>query len=298
MKSCNVFAACAAVIVGLVAAGNSDAQPGPQRPAFEVASIKRNKDCQTVSGPGISPGRVSLSCLPIRTLVRAAYGTAPGGSLMTSRVDVLGGPSWLDSNRYDIVATMADKTSVADLVPMLQTLLEERCKLTVHKEARDSPVYALVLDNGAVKPSPTKDLTCIPMDLSTHRGEPPKPGDPAPRYCGYGGPKVSEPGVMILDLHAFTMAEFAGKILRGLVDRPVVEKTGLTGRFDLHIEFDISALGPAQGGGGAAAPVPVSEKTAPSIFTAVRAQLGLRLLPVSAPAEVVVIDHVEVPSEN
>lgn len=298
MNSGNVFAACAAVIIGLAAAGHCGAQPGPPRLAFEVASIKRNKDCQAISGPGISPGRVSLSCLSIRALVRAAYGSAPGGSLMTSRIDVLGGPSWLDSNRYDIVATMAEKTSVADLVPMLQMLLEERCNLKVHREARESPVYALVVDNGRVKPSPTKDSTCIPMDLSTLRGEPLKPGDPAPRYCGYGGPKVSEAGVVVLDLHAFTMAEFVGKILRGYVDRPVVDKTDLTGRFDLHIEFDFRASGAVPSSGVDALPFPAPERTAPTIFTAVREQLGLRLLPASAPAEVVVIDHVEVPSEN
>jgi uncharacterized protein (TIGR03435 family) len=152
-------------------------------------------------------------------------------------MQVLNGPSWIDTDRYYISAKPEAKASPAEMMgPMLQTLLEDRFSLKVHKEPRDTPVYELTVAEQNPKLRPSKDGDCIPIDLTNLSGARPKPGDPAPNYCGGGRVRMSG-DVMSADWDGVTMAELAGRMLPSYVDRPVVDRTGLTERFNVHLEF-------------------------------------------------------------
>ena len=288
-----------AVIATLLHSAPAHAQTAA-RPEFEVASVKPSGTCPNQSGDeGPSPGRLNLSCATLRNLIQIAYGAFEGGTLNAKILDVTGGPSWLDSDHWDISAKAEGPASAtATLGPMLQTLLEDRFQLKVHKEARDKPVYALTLMKDASKLQPMKDGSCVPIDLDNlPRGN--SPGATPPKYCG-GGSVQFRQGNLIADVPGATMAEFAGRFLAGNVDRPIVDKTGLTGRYDIHLEFSRDLTPPAPANlGGAEAPNTQSQAPAgPSIFTALQQQLGLKLTPDKAPIEVIVVDRAEKPSAN
>lgn len=275
-------------------------------PAFEVASVKLNANCDTGSGrPAQSPVTLNLPCLPLRGLIRMAYmfSEVVGANLPSRRLEVLGGPGWLDTDHYDIFAKAAGNASQAEMMgPMLRTLLEDRFKVKVHKESRDAPVYELTVANNHPKLQPSKDGSCVPMDLNS-LPQNIKPGDPMPKFCGGGGGRRKEDGGMIQDWYGVSMAELAGRMLPSFVDRPVVDKTGLTGRYDIHLEF---APDNAPGRGAVLLngverpdlPAPSTEAMGPSIFTALQEQLGLKLSPGKGSAEVIVVDHAEKPSAN
>ncbi|MGA9625865.1 MAG: TIGR03435 family protein [Bryobacteraceae bacterium] len=291
------------VLFTLVAA-RVQAQSTPQRAAFEVASIKLNKNCGAGAVlPRISPGGITLPCLSVRILIRLAYSAFNGADLNARLMQVLNGPGWIDTDRYDISAKPEAKASAAEMAPMLQTLLEDRFNLKVHKEPRDTPVYELTVAEQNPKLRPSKDGDCIPIDLTNLSGARPKPGDPAPNYCGGGRMRMSG-DVMSADWVGITMAELAGRMLPAYVDRPVVDRTGLTGRFNVHLEFvPPRPVGPIfLNGQEMPAPAPGAEAPAepsgPSIFTALQKQLGLRLSPGKDPLDVIVVDRVERPSEN
>ncbi len=291
------------VLFTLVAA-RVQAQSTPQRAAFEVASIKLNKNCGAGAVlPRISPGGITLPCLSVRILIRLAYSAFNGADLNARLMQVLNGPGWIDTDRYDISAKPEAKASAAEMAPMLQTLLEDRFNLKVHKEPRDTPVYELTVAEQNPKLRPSKDGDCIPIDLTNLSGARPKPGDPAPNYCGGGRMRMSG-DVMSADWDGITMAELAGRMLPAYVDRPVVDRTGLTGRFNVHLEFvPPRPVGPIfLNGQEMPAPAPGAEAPAepsgPSIFTALQKQLGLRLSPGKDPLDVIVVDRVERPSEN
>ncbi|MGB7720198.1 MAG: TIGR03435 family protein [Bryobacteraceae bacterium] len=291
------------VLFTLVAA-RVQAQSTPQRAAFEVASIKLNKNCGAGAVlPRISPGGITLPCLSVRILIRLAYSAFNGADLNARLMQVLNGPGWIDTDRYDISAKPEAKASAAEMAPMLQTLLEDRFNLKVHKEPRDTPVYELTVAEQNPKLRPSKDGDCIPIDLTNLSGARPKPGDPAPNYCGGGRARMSG-DVMSADWVGITMAELAGRMLPAYVDRPVVDRTGLTGRFNVHLEFvPPRPVGPIfLNGQEMPAPAPGAEAPAepsgPSIFTALQKQLGLKLSPGKDPLDVIVVDRVERPSEN
>jgi len=292
------------VIVSLLCASVSCAQSG--RSAFDVASVKRNMNCGGGGVPGgTSPGRIDVTCATLRGLIRTAYSVFRGGRLNPGRVDdILGGPRWLDTDQYEIAAKAEGNPPRAEMMgPMLQTLLEERFKLKVHTELRDAPVYILTLARNNAKLQPSKEGSCAPMDLANLPGNALKANEPMPKYCGSGENRGSGLN-MVSDWHGVTMVEFASRMLSSFVERPVVDKTGLSGRYDVHLEF-------VRGGGpsgralqnGAYNPDSVagtsdSSAAGPSIFTALREQAGLKLVPDKSPLEVIVIDYVERPSVN
>jgi uncharacterized protein (TIGR03435 family) len=218
-------------------------------------------------------------------------------------MEVQGGPAWLDTDRYDVLAKSEGDASQA-VAPMLQTLLVERFKVKVHKEARDSSVYLLTVVKGGARLRPTKEGGCTPIDLTNlPLPAPPKPGEPRPRYCGLSGQQTSTGSLSVADWYGLTMSELAGRMLVGTVDPPVVDQTELTGRFDIHIEFvpEYYPAGPITLNGVVTPdlPAPAIDPTAgPSIFTALEKQLGLKLSPGRAPLDVIVVDHAEKPSVN
>jgi uncharacterized protein (TIGR03435 family) len=262
-------------------------------PKFEVASIKRCETNATSSssrsgGLRTTPGRLSVMCLPVKFLIQTAYADSPDAS-----VPVSGGPAWIDSDPYDIEAKAENNPSREVMSgPMLQALLEERFRLRIHRETKEVPVYDLTVGKSGPKLHTFREGSCVPNDPE----RPPAviPGQPRPTICGsysmgFKGANLT------LDVHKRSMTEFSRQLH---LDRPVIDKTGITGLFDFHLEFasDVTTAGffPP----GFQAPVPSDSPSGPSIFTAVQEQLGLKLEPAKGSGQFLVIDGVERPSEN
>ena len=174
--------------------------------------------------------------------------------------EIAGGPVWLDSDRYDIEAKTGrpEKPNPEQLSPMIQNLLADRFSLKFHREKRELPVYALVAAKGGARLKANLD-------------------------GGVGATKTSVgPGKSRLDGTAVSMELLAGYIGNRL-GQIVVDKTGLSGGYDFTLEW---------------APNQAADSSAPSLVTALREQLGLRLESQKSPVEVLVIDALEKPSEN
>jgi uncharacterized protein (TIGR03435 family) len=162
--------------------------------------------------------------------------------------------------------------------PMTRTLLEDRFRLKLHDEVRNLPVYKLTVLKQAARLKPTPEGSCVPVDLKTILQSP-----PPPNYCGRLS--VTNGATITFDGHGVTIAQFLARGLRKL-DRPVIDETGLNGRFDIHLEFATTDS------------LDTGDASATSVFTAIQDQLGLKLSGATGPVEVHVIDHVERPSEN
>src|SRR5665213_3398749 len=135
---------------------------------FEVASIRLNEAC--VNGPGLehhSPGRFGVECVSLRDYIRGAYGSYGQGRNPNVRPPtVLGGPGWVDSDRYDIVAKAPGETGLDEMYgPMMRALLEDRFQLKIHSETRELPVYALSAARGGAKLTASKPGSCVPIDI-------------------------------------------------------------------------------------------------------------------------------------
>lgn len=258
--------------------------------AFAVASVRRN-----VSGTGsCDPEHLYLTAdgfrmtnCPLIAALFMAYVPADGSALGFS-IDgrVVGAPDWMKSDRYDIDARI-DQADMAAwqnpatqkemLQEMMQSLLAERCKLAVHREMRDMPVYALVV--GKKGPKFQQAKTVVPAAiLAKHPNVGAIPGG--------GGMFAPGPGGS-MELYGVPMKTLA-VVLSNMAGRPVVDRTGLTGTYDIKLERTQPGP-PAEDG---------TQDSVPSIFTMVQEQLGLRLEPARGSVETLVIDHVERPAEN
>jgi bla regulator protein blaR1 len=254
--------------------------PVPDGPAaFDVASVKPNVSGDLrVTLQAMPGGRFIATNAPLRTLIREAY--ALQGSQLS------GGPGWLDSDRFDVVAKSERNPTPLQMRVMLRALLAERFRLNVHTDTRELPLYALVLarTDGKLGPHlrPTgTDCSQAPEWLGT--GPPPLGGPDAP--CRSAGPGSGA----AMRFRGITLDAFA-MFLATPVRRPVIDRTGLSGDFD--IELDMTAeLGPPPPPPGL--PDAVDRSSAPSIFTTLQEQLGLRLDARREPVDVLVIDRVE-----
>lgn len=267
-------------------------------PKFEVASVKpcRNDPGRMRAAGESSPGRLSTGCdllvddnnlgLIQRAYVRFAGGHAnPLGVLA-----IKGGPAWIHSEMYQIDARAEGHPSRETMLgPMLQALLEDRFKLKIHRETREGPVYALTLAKGGSKLKPFKEGGCTPTPL-TFPVPPPAPGQ---RYCK-AMISLRSPAV---EAEGSTLGEFS-KLLNLVLDRPVIDQTGIAKRFDIHLEFSRDEATPGLNGPAPDAPAAASDPTGPTIFTAIQEQLGLKLVTAKGPIELLVIDHIEKPSAN
>jgi len=231
------------------------------------------------------PDGYSASNVSLKMLVQSAYGI---------REDLISGaPSWADSARFDIDAKVAgsDVDALKKLTPeqrrlILQPLLADRFKLKMHTETKQLPVYELVPAKGGSK---LKEAT--PGDTYAN-------GIKGPDGVGRGG--MMKVGRGQLTSQAVPMTSLANMLAQQL-HRTVIDKTGLTGKYDVELTWtpdqgaDPMFKGPdGSPQRGDAAP----DTSGPSIFTALQEQLGLRLQSAKGPVETVVIDHVEMPSEN
>ncbi len=206
-------------------------------------------------------------------------------------MQVLGGPGWIDSDRYDIVAKAERNPPPSQLYgPMLRALLEGRFKLKVHSETKEAPVYFLTVAKGGLKLQPAKEGSCNSTDINRPQ---PAPGQPRPRVCG--SQMTSPDGTF--DMYSATMESLSVQL--GIrLDRDVIDKTGIAGKFDIHLEASRADLVPRALAGGEVRQGVATDATGPSIFTALQQQLGLKLESAKGPVEVLVIDQIEKPSEN
>ena len=232
----------------------------------------------------MGPGRLSMGCTTVQNLIQLAYGNfANGATPNPRRLQVIGAPKWLESEQYDLEAKADGATGLMQMAgPLLRALLEDRLKLKVQKETRDLPVYLLTVAKTGSKLQAVKDGSCTPIDLNHLSSGPPVPGQTP--TCGRATSHRNGSN-LVMEINGMSLADFTGQILSGALDRPVIDKTGLAGLFNYHLEYapDIAAS---------------TETSGPSIFTAVQDELGLKLSPDTGPVEVLVVDHVERPSEN
>jgi uncharacterized protein (TIGR03435 family) len=240
------------------------------RPAFEVAAIKPSTFGERVWLAPPQGNRFTATSVTLKMLIVPAY--------KTSNMPILGGPAWIETDRFDVTAKAEASTlSRPDSLLMLQTLLEDRFHLRVHRESREMPVYELLPAKTGLKLPGANPAVCMTFGI-----DPPPGALPALEGCE-GGMNVTPTRI---DNHRITMALFAA-ILGSITGRPVIDQTGFTGSFEVHLEFAPYATG--------ATPV---DSPLPSLTTVIESQLGLRLESRKAPAPVLVIDYAEKPTEN
>ena len=248
--------------------------PPPPKPmaadanlAFEVATIKpANPETR---GQSILVGRggsnlFTTTNTTLNDLITFAYGIHVR--------QIVGGPAWLESDKFDISAKPEQPgiPNVTQLGTMVKKLLAERFGLAFHSEKRELSAYVITVGKNGPKLAKDESGGILP---------------------GFGGRGPGSIGV-----RNSTMAEFAGFLQGRILDRPVVDQTGLSGKFDFTLDWrpDLTQLPP-----GANAPqLPPEVEARPDLFTAIQEQLGLKLEPAKTPVEVYVIDKVQKPSEN
>jgi uncharacterized protein (TIGR03435 family) len=250
----------------------------------------------------VSPGRLDLYCVALRNLVSVAYGTFSGENVNTRRLEVVGGPHWIDTDKFDISAKAEGGATGPQMMgPMLQALLEDRFQVKVHVGSQDGPVYAMTVAKNGPKLQPTKEGSCVPIDLNNTPRTPSKRGE-QPKPCGFGGGLTHDGVNFVADWYGTTMAQLAGRFLQSYVGRPVIDRTGLAGQFDIHLEYvrEDAPRGPTLLDGQPIPdlPAPTADSTGPSIFTALESQLGLKLSPTRGPVDVIIVDQAEKPSAN
>jgi uncharacterized protein (TIGR03435 family) len=276
-----------AIGIALAAVGFVRSQELTPRPGFEVASIKRNTRGDRGVRISAPPGRFNAENVWVRFLIQFAWGVKD--------FQISGGPGWSGADRYDVIATTGaataeGKAGLEQRKLMLRSLLEDRFQLMVHRESKELPVYELVAAKGGIKLRPSKVGSCVAPGPNL----PPLAPGQKPNFCG--GLTMSPRS---LDGTAITMEQVTTSLSQTL-QRTVIDKTGFTSTFDVHIEWtaDQSTPGLMAPGLAPVAPAASDDPTGRSIFTAIQEQLGLKLEPAKAPVEVLVIDRLERPSEN
>jgi len=291
------FGLCALGVIHVDAIRKQPAVPGTRAnsPAFEAASVKVNRSGLPNGNDKVLPGgRYVAENLPLIYLIRFAYERSPR-SRGLAPADAAGGPAWLRSDRFDINATAGRDVSLTELRSMLQTLFEDRFKLTVHFERREMLVYRMVLAQpGKLGSQLTRTKAeCANAPLDPLRGI--TPGESYP--CGYFGPSPNFKLGSERAYQAFrgmTMDDF-GLRLHEFLGRPVIDGTGLSGYFDGDFEFTAEIVMPPPPPGQ---PNPYDGRLLPSIFSVMPQQLGLRLDSQRGPGEILIIDRVEHPTED
>ena len=226
----------------------------PPRPSFEVASIKPNNSGSGHSDSHRTNGRFTSSNVTLKRYIARAYNLDD---------DQISGPDWLATEHFDIVAKAPAAADNDHIALMLQSLLEDRFKLALHRETREMRAYALVVAKNGSKLTPAVDDGS--SSTNTHNSH--------------------------MTAHHVSMEHLASALTRSTGLR-VVDMTGLHGVFDFTLEWDPSSTSLSPGD-------PPAKTDAPSIFTALEEQLGLKLEPRKLPVEILVIDHIEkTPTDN
>ena len=272
---------CLVVLTASVAAQAPQPVPESARPAFEVASIKRNVSGDQNSSITQQPGgRVVVTNNTLYNLIRNAYGI--------QRFELVPGkqvPSWIDSDRWDILAKEPEGAQQSVTQLRLRSLLEDRFKVVARREKREMPIYELVIvrNDGQLGPKmkPSGD-ECERAAKARAAGEP--PAMPPGGFCG------TRANNGVVSMRGVPLANFV-RNMGGMTGRFVIDKTGLTGPYDLDLQWspDPSFAGPA---------APPGQGDGASLFAALQEQLGLRLVATKGPVEVLVLDSAERPTED
>jgi uncharacterized protein (TIGR03435 family) len=299
-----IFSGSAILVAPYLGAQASDTQPtqtaaASDKPAantrsFDAISIKvdTSGSGRHSLSPNIGGGRLRGVNISLATLMIVAY-QIPGNR-------ILGTPSWFDSEYFDIDATTSDGTGADNNFDRIKAMLADRFKLTAHDETRNLPVYALLLDKpGKLGPQlRASDANCSnwqKTDLSKPNAASDEHSTPDDVNCGDDSGSTNNVRTRYV-AHGVGMDKMievlAGPPAHPNVERPIVDQTGLTGKFDYVLEYR-SPFAVAASANGASDPA-----AAPSFETALREELGLKLQPATAPVGVLVIDHVEEPTPN
>ena len=237
---------------------------------------------------GVRPmpgGGINATNVTLKLLIETAYGV--------EGFQLFGGPGWIETARYNIEAKPDSPVGPNEWKEMLKSLLADRFKLAFHRETRELPVYALVLARKDGKLGPgmveSKEGSCIARDPSKPLGP---PGRGQPPFCGnvLGG-------ASLLTATAATPDDVAPMLSR-IVGRKVIDKTGLTGKYDITLKYTPDENQLAMMTTPGVPPAAPADTSGPSLFTALQEQLGLKLEPQKAPVEIFVIDRAAKPSEN
>lgn len=290
-------AAAIALVIALpnVSSGGSSQQsiqslpggtPTPNKVlVFEAASIKRNTSGDNGVRVQFQPGgRFNGLNVTLQTLVRNAYRLQP--------FEMIGGPSWFATDRFDIVAKAADNAPPVDMIEMVKALMADRFKFAFHRETRELPIYELVVLRPDGKLGPQLKPSAVDCSGAMRGAPPPTPATPPATSPTQGarptcGMRIS--GATLIAGGA-TLAQLASN-LSNAVGRTVVDKTGLAGGYDMDLSFTPDAtMRPPD--------APPIAGDGPSLYTAVQEQLGLKLESAKGPVEVLVIDAAERPVEN
>jgi uncharacterized protein (TIGR03435 family) len=261
---------------------------------FEVASVRPNELGAQSFLLGFRSGRFTARYMTVKELVRSAY------RLTDSQV--LGAPAWLDFERFDVLATApGTRDSPRGIIPgevltMLRNLLEERFGLKARLETREFPQFALVLarqDGSLGRGLRRRTVPCTPRAVG-ELGELFGPRPSTRTQCGGRTDRgmLLSTGATIGDL---VWALSRPELVPG-VGRIVVDRTGLTGTFDIDLRWTPER--PFTDGAQSAAALPSVDGNEPPLFTALQEQLGLKLERTKGPVDVLVIDHVERPTPN
>jgi uncharacterized protein (TIGR03435 family) len=237
-------------------------------PAFEVASIKPSDPARPGQVIALRGAEIVITNTPVHGLINLAYWLHPK--------QLTGGPAWTESDKWDLVGKpdAPGQPNVDQMKTMIQKLLADRFQLKFHFEKRDLPIYAIrIAKNGAKIIGSQDDPKGIP---------------------GWNFGRTASG--MTMTFRNSPMSQFAA-VLQNSMDKPVVDQSGLSGRYDFTLTFTPD---PAQAALLGGPPVPAADNpdAAPDLFTAFQRQLGLKLEPAKAPVDVMVIDKVEKPSEN
>jgi uncharacterized protein (TIGR03435 family) len=252
-----------------------------QKPAFEVATIKLAAPDATPTNQMLrpSPDRISIPSMTLSWLIYTAYGEG-----MNTAVGLRGGPEWRNQTPYAIEAKAAQPSTLHQSQAMLRTLLEDRFALKLHMETDTGNFYALVLDRKDGKLGPNVH----PWDGNCLNGRPPsEDDDPVYPRCLSG---YRPPGLFLDGATMFSAAELLSlPASRTLTGRVVQDRTGLTGRFRMELEYPFFAPRPAD---------PATPDSRPSLFTVIREQWGMKLEPAQGPFKVIVVDSAQRPAGN
>jgi uncharacterized protein (TIGR03435 family) len=256
------------------------AETSKELPTFEVATVKPSISGGMMVMTKFTPDGIQIRNAPLILIIRQATG------LLNSNDDeVIGAPSWVKTEKYDIDAKVSesdvpklDKLTRIERNEMMRSVLVDRFSFAAHRDIRELPVFELIVAKGGPKLKEAVRGDTYPNGLKDDQGQ----SSPGTMRVGFGS----------VDCQAVPM-EALLEILTGLSGRTVVDKTGLVGKYDVKLRWKPEDSRPQADAGGGAADEPDVD-----FFTAVQEQLGLKLVPAKGPVNALVVDHIEKPSEN
>jgi uncharacterized protein (TIGR03435 family) len=231
-----------------------------QAPEISVVSIKPSDPGTNSMGNRFPPGRFTFTGYSLMSLIESAYSV--------KEYQILDAPGWMSSERWNLEGELTQPVSMFSYPQLLQPVLADRYHLKIRRETRTMPIYSLVIAKGGLK-----------LKLAA---------EDAKQGTRYGNMIVGE---------RYDIRRLAFD-LTGNLNMPVVDKTGLTGIYDMNLKWTPDPARPAFGDVRDPADLPAPDPSRPEIFTAIKEQLGLELKAEKGPIDVIVIDHVERPTPN